>query len=151
LCSARSRPNTLVVAIEDDASDGADHVDADRTIALFAGPYVRLHAVVSTRYTSVNVVKTIEEILGIGPIGLNDALAPPMSDLFDPALAEWSYHAVVPDVLRSTSLPLPRRLTQRRHGRHGPLPIGRARWRRRTSRVLMQSVSQNLTGRSGEE
>jgi hypothetical protein len=99
--------DTLVVTIEDDASDGPDHVDADRAIALFAGPYVRRHAVVSTRYTSVNVVKTIEEILGIGPFDLNDALAAPMSDLFDPELAEWSYRAVVPDVLRSTRLPLP--------------------------------------------
>jgi hypothetical protein len=76
-------------------------------VALFAGPYVRQHAVVSTRYTTVNVVKTIEEILGIGPIGLNDALAAPMSDIFDPALSSWSYRAVVPDVLRSTRLPLP--------------------------------------------
>src|SRR5262249_52620822 len=75
--------DTLVVTIEDDASDGPDHVDAQRTVALVAGPYVRQHAVVSTRYTTVNVVKTIEEVLGIGPIGLNDALAAPMSDIFD--------------------------------------------------------------------
>jgi DNA-binding beta-propeller fold protein YncE len=99
--------DTLVVAIEDDPSDGPDHLNAQRSIALFAGPYVRQHAVVSTRYTTVNVVKTIEEILGIGPIGLNDALAAPMSDVFDPAAASWSYKAIVPDVLRSTRLPLP--------------------------------------------
>jgi hypothetical protein len=83
--------DTLIVSIEDDAWDGADHVDAHRTVALFAGPYVRRHAVVSTRYTTVSVVKTIEEVLGIGPIGLNDALAAPMSDVFDPHAAEWSY------------------------------------------------------------
>jgi DNA-binding beta-propeller fold protein YncE len=99
--------DTLIVSIEDDAWDGADHVDAHRTIALFAGPYVRQRAVVSTRYTTVNVVKTIEEILGIGPIGLNDALAAPMSDIFDPNATTWSYKAIVPDVLRSTKLPLP--------------------------------------------
>ena len=99
--------DTLVVAIEDDAWDGADHVDAHRTVALFAGPYVRQHAVVSSRYTTVNVVKTIEEILGLGPMGLNDALAAPMSDVFDPHAATWSYQAIVPDVLRSTKLPLP--------------------------------------------
>jgi hypothetical protein len=33
--------DTLVVAIEDDPSDGPDHVDAQRSVALFAGPYVR--------------------------------------------------------------------------------------------------------------
>jgi len=99
--------DTLVISIEDDAWDGSDHVDSHRTIALFAGPYVRQHAVVSARYTTVNIVKTIEEILGIGPISLNDALAAPMSDVFDPNTTNWSYKAIVPDVLRSTKLPLP--------------------------------------------
>ncbi|MGC2031993.1 MAG: hypothetical protein WA642_18380, partial [Steroidobacteraceae bacterium] len=99
--------NTLVVSIEDDACDGPDHIDSHRSIALFAGAYVRHRTLVSTRYTTVSVVKTIEEILGIGPIGLNDALAAPMSDVFDPNAASWSYQAIVPDVLRSTKLPLP--------------------------------------------
>jgi DNA-binding beta-propeller fold protein YncE len=99
--------DTLIVSIEDDAWDGPDHVDSHRTIALFAGPYVRQHAVVSTPYNTVNVVKTIEEILGIGPIGLNDALAAPMANVFDPNQAAWSFKAIVPNVLRSTKLPLP--------------------------------------------
>jgi DNA-binding beta-propeller fold protein YncE len=99
--------DTLVVVIEDDAWDGWDHVDAHRTVALVAGPYVRHNAVISTRYTTVNVLKTVEEILGTGPIGLNDALAAPMADLFDPDARDWSYKAVVPDVLRTTQLPLP--------------------------------------------
>jgi DNA-binding beta-propeller fold protein YncE len=99
--------DTLVVVIEDDAWTGADHVEAHRTVCLFVGPYVRQHAVVSTRYTTVSVVKTIEEILGMGPIGLNDALVEPMSDVFDSQPADWSYKAIVPNVLRSTQLPLP--------------------------------------------
>lgn len=101
--------DTLIISIEDDAWDGSDHVDAHRSIALFAGPYLRRHVVVSTRYTTVSVVKTIEEVLGLDPIGLNDALAAPMSDLFEPtpAAAGWSFKAIVPDVLRSTRLPLP--------------------------------------------
>jgi hypothetical protein len=99
--------DTLIISIEDDSCDGPDHVDTHRSIALFAGPYVRQHALVSTRYTTVNVVKTIEEILGIGPIGLNDALAAPMAAVFDPTATGWSYKAIVPGVLRSTKLPLP--------------------------------------------
>jgi hypothetical protein len=98
--------DTLIMSIEDDAWDGADHVEAHRTVALIAGAYVRQHAVVSTRYTKVSLVKTIEEILGIGPIGLNDALAAPMSDVFDPNATNWMYKAIVPDILRSTRLPL---------------------------------------------
>src|SRR5579859_3186412 len=97
----------MIVSMEVYARDAPDHIDAHRSLALFAGPYVRQHALVSTRYTTVNVVKTIEEILGIGPIGLNDALAEPMSDIFDPTASAWLYKAIVPDVLRSTNLPLP--------------------------------------------
>ena len=99
--------DTEIVSVEDDSWDGIDHVDRNRSIALFAGPYVRQHALLSKRYTTVNLVRTIEEILGIGPIGLNDALAAPMSDIFDPTIATWSYQAIIPPVLHSTKLPLP--------------------------------------------
>jgi hypothetical protein len=99
--------DTLIISIEDDTWDGPDHVNSFRSVALLAGPYVHQHAVVSTRYTTVSVIKTIEEILGLGPIGLNDALATPMSDVFDPSVTSWSYKAIIPDVLRSTRLPLP--------------------------------------------
>jgi DNA-binding beta-propeller fold protein YncE len=99
--------DTLVVSIEDDTWDGWDHVEAHRTVALFAGAYVRQHAVISTRHTTVNVLKTVEEVLGIGPIGLNDALAEPIAEVFDPNIGTWSYQAIVPDVLRTTQLPLP--------------------------------------------
>ena len=93
--------------IEDDAQNGADHVDARRSIALVVGPYVRHGALVSTRYTTVNVLRTIEAVLGLKPLGLNDALAAPMADRFDPALTTWSYRATAADVLRGTQLPIP--------------------------------------------
>jgi hypothetical protein len=99
--------DTLIVSIEDDTWDGPDHVNAFRSVALLAGPYVRHHALVSTRYTTVSIVKTIEEILGLEPIGLNDALAAPMSDVFDPGVTSWSYRGIIPEMLRSTQLPLP--------------------------------------------
>jgi DNA-binding beta-propeller fold protein YncE len=99
--------DTLIMSIEDDAADGPDHVDARRSVMLFAGPYVKQHALISTHYTTVNVVKTIEEILGTGPIGLNDDLAAPMSDVFDTSVTNWSYKPIVPEVLRTTRLPLP--------------------------------------------
>ncbi len=98
--------STLIVSVEDDTWDGPDHVDAFRSPVFFAGAYVRQGGLVSTRYTTVNVVKTIEEILGIGPIGLNDALAAPMSDVFDRTSSNWSFKPIVPNILRSTRLPL---------------------------------------------
>jgi DNA-binding beta-propeller fold protein YncE len=99
--------STLIFVIEDDAQNGADHVDARRSIALVVGPYVRHGALVSTRYTTVNVLKTIETVLGLKPLGLNDGLATPMADLFDPAQSSWTYHADAADVLRTTKLPIP--------------------------------------------
>jgi DNA-binding beta-propeller fold protein YncE len=99
--------DTLIFVVEDDAQDGPDHVDAHRSIAFVVGPYVKQGAVVSTRYHTVDLVRTIEAVLGVAPMGLNDALAEPMADVFDPAVSAWSYDAIVPAVLRTTSLPLP--------------------------------------------
>ncbi len=99
--------DTVVFAIEDDAQNGADHMDAHRTVALVAGAYVKLGAVDSGRYTTVNMLRTIEILLGINPMGLNDAAAVPMADSFSPDYTPWTYTARVPKVLRTTKLPLP--------------------------------------------
>ncbi len=72
-----------------------------------AGPYVKHGAVVSRRYTTVNLVRTIEAVLGLEPMGLTDAMAEPMGAVFDTAQAGWSFDARVPGVLRTTKLPLP--------------------------------------------
>ncbi len=103
------RDDTLVFVVEDDAQNGPDHVDAHRTVAFVAGPYVRQGAVVSTHYSTVNMLRTIEDVLGIVPLGLNDASVEPMSAAFEPTLRRWSYQAAVPEVLRTTALPLPPR------------------------------------------
>ena len=102
--------DTLIFVIEDDAQDGPDHVDAHRSVLFVAGPYVKQGAVISHRYATVNVLRTIEAVLGTGPMGLNDALAEPMAELFDPGRAEWTFTATVPDILRTTALPLPPRM-----------------------------------------
>ncbi len=101
------RNDTLIFMVEDDAQDGPDHVDAHRTVALIAGPYVRRHAVVSAHYTTVNMLATIEGVLGIGPIGINDSVLLPMADVFTTNFKPWTYTAIVPAVLRTTKLPLP--------------------------------------------
>jgi YVTN family beta-propeller protein len=75
--------DTLIFVVEDDAQDGPDHVDAHRSTAYVAGPYVKHGAVVSTHYNTISLVATIEQVLGVGPLGVYDALAAPMSDVFD--------------------------------------------------------------------
>ena len=91
--------DTLVFVIEDDSQDGPDHVDAHRSIAFIAGPYVRQRAVVSTRYSTVNFLRTMEDVLGIGHLNLNDNYQRPMTDVFDLAQTSWTYSAVKSQVL----------------------------------------------------
>ena len=88
--------STLIIVIEDDAQDGADHVDAHRSVCFFAGPYLRHHAVVSERYSTVNVLATIEDILGLGHLSIYDAYQRPMSAVFDLHQKGWTYRAIEP-------------------------------------------------------
>src|ERR1019366_10079319 len=100
------KDNTLIFVIEDDAQNGPDHVDAHRSTAFVAGPFVNQGAVVSERYTTVSMIRTIIDVLGIEPLGINDAMAEPMSKIFHQERQSWDYTAVVPDVLLTTQLPL---------------------------------------------
>jgi YVTN family beta-propeller protein len=105
--SKRYSGNTLVFVVEDDAQDGPDHVDAHRSIAFVAGPYVKQGAVVSKKYTTVSMVATIIDILGIEHLGTYDALDRPMTEAFSKKTSKWDFNSIVPDILRTTQLPLP--------------------------------------------
>ena len=97
--------DTLIIIIEDDSQDGADHVDSHRATTYFIGPYVKTHAVVSTRYSQPNVLRTIEDILGTEHINLNTYYARPMADLFDTkSSGKWTFKAVASTLLQSTTL-----------------------------------------------
>jgi YVTN family beta-propeller protein len=99
--------NTLIFVVEDDSQDGGDHIDSHRTTAYVAGAYVR-DAVVSTAYTTVDFVRTIEEVLGLPPMNLNDALATPMADIFNTVPnRQWTFTATPASILYCTNLPLP--------------------------------------------
>jgi DNA-binding beta-propeller fold protein YncE len=101
------KDSTLIFVIEDDAQDGADHVDAHRSVGYIIGPYVKHRAVVSDHYTTVNMLRTIEAVLGLEPSSLDSAASMPMMKVFDMKQASWSYTAIVPPLLRKSQLPLP--------------------------------------------
>jgi YVTN family beta-propeller protein len=68
---------------EDDAQSGVDHVDAHRSILLVASPWVK-PGVVSHEHTSMgSITRTIDELLGLGPMNLEDALAGEIAGIFD--------------------------------------------------------------------
>ena len=97
--------DTLVVVTEDDCQDGPDHVDSHRATVFVAGPYVKQGSVVSTHYSQVNAIRTIEDILGTEHLNLNTAFQPPMTDIFDVhASGEWSFAAEASTVLQTTEV-----------------------------------------------
>jgi hypothetical protein len=97
--------DTVIIITEDDCQDGPDHVDSHRATAYVVGAYVKQHAVVSTRYSQVNALRTIEDILDAPHINLNTATQPPMTDVFDiTSSGAWTYDAVASTVLATTTL-----------------------------------------------
>jgi DNA-binding beta-propeller fold protein YncE len=80
--------DTAFFILEDDAQNGADHVDAHRSIALVVSKYAP-HAkagdaaVVDSRfYSTVSVLRTMETLLAVPPMNNNDAFASLLSTLF---------------------------------------------------------------------
>jgi DNA-binding beta-propeller fold protein YncE len=97
--------DTLIIATEDDVQDGPDHVDSHRGPAFIVGPYVKKGAVISTRYSQVNALRTIEDILGTEHINLNTAFGRPMADVFDiKSDGKWMFNAEASTVLATTQL-----------------------------------------------
>jgi hypothetical protein len=87
--------DTAIFVLEDDAQDGADHVDAHRSISLVISKYSprgrcapdmpanRKCAFVDSRfYTTVSTIATMEALLGLPPMNNNDAHASLMTPLF---------------------------------------------------------------------
>jgi YVTN family beta-propeller protein len=86
--------NTVIFVVEDDSQSGWDHVSAYRTVALVLSPYSRLKTTVHTYYTQPSLVRTIEQILGLPPMNIQDAIANPMTNCFLPAPDMTPYIAV---------------------------------------------------------
>jgi len=83
--------DTAILILEDDAQDGPDHVDSHRSIALVISKYAPVPGdrgretgsfVDHHFYTTVNMVRTIETLLGAQPMNANDARAAVMAPLF---------------------------------------------------------------------
>jgi hypothetical protein len=90
--------DTAFFILEDDAQNGADHVDAHRSLALVVskyspratggGPFVD-----SRFYSTVSVLRTMETLLGVPPMNNNDAFSSMISTLFTGAGDQVPYSA----------------------------------------------------------
>lgn len=89
--------DTAIFVLEDDAQDGADHVDAHRSIAFVISKYspgsIAQPNVEHRFYTTVNMIHTMEMLLGLPPMNQNDAYAPVMSQLFSGTGDQPAYKA----------------------------------------------------------
>ncbi len=74
--------STAIFVLEDDPQNGVDHVDGHRSVLWVISPYARHGAINDTYYTQINVVKTIEMILGARPMNQEDEAALPMYNAF---------------------------------------------------------------------
>jgi DNA-binding beta-propeller fold protein YncE len=79
--------DTAFFILEDDAQNGADHVDAHRSIALVISKYAPRTKdgspfVDSRFYTTVSMVRTMEMALGLPPMNNNDAFSSAMQPVF---------------------------------------------------------------------
>jgi hypothetical protein len=73
---SRFWPETAIFVLEDDAQDGPDHVDAHRSPLLIASPYIRHGVVKHAHFSTMSVLKTIEQILGLPTLTYFDDRAP---------------------------------------------------------------------------
>ncbi len=83
--------DTAILILEDDAQSGPDHVDSHRSIALVISKYAPLPESKEGKsvpfvdhhfYTTINMVHTIESLLGAPPMNVNDSRAAVMAPLF---------------------------------------------------------------------
>ncbi|WP_422935657.1 alkaline phosphatase family protein [Sinomonas sp. P47F7] len=74
--------DSAIFIAEDDSQDGADHVDGHRAPVQVISPYAVHGQTVSTFYSQISMVRTIEQILGAQPLNQKVAAATPMIDGF---------------------------------------------------------------------
>ncbi|MGW3954814.1 alkaline phosphatase family protein [Streptomyces sp. NPDC004752] len=74
--------DSAIFVVEDDSQAGQDHVDGHRAPVQIISPWAQHGQVDSHYYSQINMVRTIEQILGIKPMNQKDSAATPMSAAF---------------------------------------------------------------------
>ena len=99
-------PKSAIFTVEDDAQAGVDHVDGHRTTAFVVSPYAKRSVVDSTYYTQLDMLRTIQQILGLPPMTQADLLGTPMRGLFTETPDFTPYQAVAPPAPPARNPPL---------------------------------------------
>ena len=88
--------STAIFIIEDDAQDGPDHVDCHRSGCFIVSPWIKEHSVDHRFYNTDSVLKTMELLMGLGPLTQYDAIANPISDFDTGPRNRDPYSAILP-------------------------------------------------------
>ncbi len=74
--------DSAIFVLEDDSQNGADHVDGHRAPIQVISPWAAHGKTISTYYSQISMVRTIEQILDAEPLNQKVAAATPMFDAF---------------------------------------------------------------------
>ncbi len=85
--------DSAIFVVEDDSQNGADHVDGHRAPIQVISPWAAHGKTISTYYSQISMVRTIEQIMGAEPLNQKVAAATPMFDAFQSTPDETPYTA----------------------------------------------------------
>ena len=98
--------SSLILVVEDDSQNGADHVDAHRIPALAISPYTQQGAVVHDRYDQLSFLRTLEIVSGLPSLNLGEVLAVPLYNAVMPNPGNSDpYNAIMPGVNMTATNP----------------------------------------------
>ena len=96
--------STAIFITPDDAQSSRDHVSEHRVYAIVVSPYARRHYTGAVHLSTVSILKTEEELLGLPPLSLGDLLATDMASFFTETPDESPYSAL-PVATQTASAP----------------------------------------------
>lgn len=88
--------STVIFITPDDAQSSRDHVSEHRVYAVVVSPYARRRFTSAVHLSTVSILKTEEEILGLPPLALGDLLATDMADFFTSSGANATPYSAIP-------------------------------------------------------
>jgi YVTN family beta-propeller protein len=102
--------STAIFIIEDDAQNGPDHVDAHRTTAYVASPWIKRGSVDHHFANTDSMLKTMELLLGLPPMSQYDAIALPIMDWDDEPANNEPFVAQLPakEIIAQINPPAPK-------------------------------------------
>ncbi len=88
--------STVIFITPDDAQSSRDHISEHRLYAIVVSPYARRHYTGSVHLSTVSILKTEEELLGLPALSLGDLLATDMADFFTASAADAAPYNAIP-------------------------------------------------------